>query len=186
MSKLLCGIGYDSKRFHPSNTKTYRMWYNMFYRCYNEKIHHKYPTYLGCSVDSQWDDFQDFADWHYSQEFYACGYELDKDLLVKGNKVYSPETCCLLPKALNNLIVDNLSKRGHYPRGVSFNKVMNKYMSGVGINGLYKSLGLFDSPEEASAAYVKAKEAHVRKMAIKWRDKIDARACHALINWTVY
>ena len=186
MSGLLCGIGYNSRREHSNKIKAYEKWYNMFYRCYNKKLQEKYPTYIGCSVDYQWDDYQDFADWYTIHDIYDLRYELDKDLLVKNNKIYSPETCCLLPKALNLLILDTPASRGSYPRGVSFNKVSNKCVASLSLNGISKTLGMFDCPEEASAAYVQAKETHVKKMAKRWEQKIDTKAYAALMNWTVY
>ena len=74
----------------------------MFVRCYDNKYQLRQPTYIGCSVSDEFCNFQNFAEW-YSHYKYECQYplEIDKDLLYEGNKIYSPKTCCLLPKEIN-------------------------------------------------------------------------------------
>lgn len=77
----------------------------MFYRCYDKKYQEKQPTYIGCSVSTEFQNFQNFAEWYYKYK-YECNYplELDKDLLYEGNKIYSPSRCCLIPKEINTVI----------------------------------------------------------------------------------
>jgi hypothetical protein len=97
-------------------TVVYLKWSNMLERCYSEEYHKKQPTYIGCSVDERWHNFQVFAKWF--EENYIEGYELDKDILLKGNKIYSPETCCFVPKEINLLFKGH--KNGKiYPPGVN-------------------------------------------------------------------
>ena len=97
------GQGKYSARNNKEKTEEYIKWFSMFNRCYNEKYHEKQPTYIGCSVAEDFCNFQNFAEW-YNRNKYQCNYplELDKDFLYEGNKVYSPSTCCLLPKEINN------------------------------------------------------------------------------------
>ena len=77
----------------------------MFVRCYDDKYQLRQPTYIGCSVSEDFCNFQNFAEW-YSHYKYECKYplEIDKDLLYEGNKIYSPKTCCLLPKEINSTL----------------------------------------------------------------------------------
>lgn len=77
----------------------------MFVRCYDDKYQLRQPTYIGCSVSDDFCNFQNFAEW-YSHYKYKCKYplEIDKDLLYEGNKIYSPKTCCLLPKEINSTL----------------------------------------------------------------------------------
>jgi hypothetical protein len=99
------GIGKYSARINNVKSEEYVKWFSMFFRCYDEKYHQKHPTYIGCSVSSEFHNFQNFAEW-YNRTKYECSYplELDKDFLYDGNRIYSPKTCCLLPKEINNLI----------------------------------------------------------------------------------
>ena len=90
------GEGVFRKRTHKL---LYRKWSDMLMRCYSEKYLTKYPTYGGCSVCEEWLNFQVFAVW--AQENCVEGYELDKDIKVKGNKIYSPETCLFVSKQDN-------------------------------------------------------------------------------------
>jgi hypothetical protein len=110
LSPSLYGIGFygDGKYKATENgkiTKSYTVWRGMLARCYDEKTQEKHPTYIGCSVAKEWHDFQCFADW-YIKNYPKDGgvYHLDKDKLIKGNKVYSPYTCCFLTQQQNNEI----------------------------------------------------------------------------------
>ena len=99
------------------------------------------------------------------------GWCLDKDILVKGNKIYSPETCCFVPKGINLLFGKNNAKRGNYPIGVC--KFKNKFQATINIKGKTISLGHFDTPEEAFEAYKTAKEAYIKEVADEWKDRIE-------------
>lgn len=184
-------IGYNSggefkTHVGRANTKEYGIWLCMLQRCYDPKVQAKYPTYIGCSVCEEWLDFQVFAEWYVNNEFYGLGYHLDKDLLVKGNKIYSPDFCVLIPVQLNVLLTNGAKIRGSYPQGVSFNKPKKRYQANISLNGRSKLLGRFKCPNEAHAAYVIAKEAYVKEKALEWRGRIDERVFEALMNWTLY
>jgi len=108
--KTVYGIGYYghgaySSRINNCKTEQYIKWFSMFNRCYDKSYQEKQPTYIGCSVSEEFHNFQNFAMW-YDKNIYACSYplELDKDLFVLGNKVYSPSTCCFIPKEINNVL----------------------------------------------------------------------------------
>ena len=100
------GIGYlgDGEfkaRSNYGHTKEYVAWQNMLQRCYDPKYHVKRPTYIGCSVCAEWHNFQNFAKWMSKQN--CEGKQLDKDIKVEGNKVYSPETCMFVTPAENTV-----------------------------------------------------------------------------------
>lgn len=69
----------------------YQTWKDMIKRCYSTKCQEKFPTYKGCSVSADWHTFSNFKAWMEKQNWE--GKQLDKDILIEGNKVYSPETC---------------------------------------------------------------------------------------------
>lgn len=106
--KVIRGVGYlgegDYTTLNPPNA--YDKWANMLHRCYSENTHARQPTYKDCSVDPHWHNFQNFAKWfeeNYNNE-YMQDWQLDKDILFEGNKVYSPETCCFVPREINIMI----------------------------------------------------------------------------------
>lgn len=98
----------------------YRSWRGMFIRSYSNNYHKTRPTYKGCSVAEEWHDYQVFYEW--AKVNYRTGYQLDKDILIKGNKVYSKETCSYVPQEVNMIVNDNESRRGDCPLGVSKRK----------------------------------------------------------------
>lgn len=72
----------------------HKCWSEMLKRCYSDNYHKKKPTYMGCEVCEEWQDFQVFASWYYDNHPQDGGvYHLDKDIIKSGNKLYSPEFC---------------------------------------------------------------------------------------------
>ena len=175
------GVGKHLACINGVDTPIYKSWCNMLKRCYTKSYQSSRPTYQGCSVAEIWHNFQNFAEWYANQEHYEKGYHLDKDLLIDGNKVYSPETCVLAPVEINSLFTDHGSARGDYPLGVSFHKHIGKFSASVSINAKLKSLGYFDTVEQASQAYQVAKKANIKRMALEWQDRIDKRLFDALM-----
>lgn len=164
-------------------TSEHQAWSSMMDRCYGEKTQMKQPTYLGCSVHPDWLNFQNFAKWYTENEYYGLGYHLDKDILFAGNKEYSSDKCVLVPKAINNLLIDSGASRGEHPIGVSFYTERNKFAAELKIDGKRTVIGYFDCPNEAYQAYKTAKEAYVKAKATEWKDRIDPRVFTALMNW---
>lgn len=162
---LKYGIGYMGVGPYVSyvsgkNTIAYDVWNDMLKRCYSKLNQQTNPTYSGCTVHPHWHNFQNFAAWYCSHPDYNKGYQLDKDLLVKGNTVYSPDTCCLLPRHLNILL--QITDRGsdlHMGVRLTYN---NKYI--VQVNGRKEGrcVGTYSTIEEATLAYKLAKEKHIR------------------------
>lgn len=99
------GVGNYTARNNNIKTEEYIKWISMFVRCYDDKYHERQPSYIGCTVAEPFQNFQIFAEW-YNHNIYECNYplELDKDFLYEGNKIYSPATCCFLPKEINTAI----------------------------------------------------------------------------------
>lgn len=139
----------------------YRKWMSMLSRCYKEEYLETFPTYLDCYVCDEWKYFSNFRSWMEMQDWE--GKELDKDLLVKGNKVYSPDTCIFISRGLNCFLNDHAAKRGPYPIGVSWHKLTQMFASQCSdpLTGKSEHLGLFNTPEEAHAAWKRRKHEHV-------------------------
>tara|TARA_R110002020_G_scaffold70727_3_gene183437 strand:+ start:475 stop:1053 length:579 start_codon:yes stop_codon:yes gene_type:complete len=189
MSKSFYGVGYNSKRKHKTkvngkHTLAYEVWKGMLMRCYCPKYQAKKPTYKGCGVSGVWHDYQNFADWYELHDFSKSGYQLDKDILFTGNKIYSPETCCFVPHEINSLLNNNKALRGLYPQGVYFDKPMNMYRVRLNVNSQSIHLGYSDCPNEAHQIYIAAKEAYVKEKALEWQDRVADDVFQALMNWT--
>lgn len=181
------GVGYNSGGRHLVSvnrvlTHTYIIWYGMISRCYSKRTHLEHPNYAGCSVSENWQDFQRFAEWYESHEFSGLDYQLDKDLLVEGNKVYSAETCCLIPKELNSLIIQRPKSKSRYLIGAAPDKRSKSWRSRIGINGKLVCIGSFDTELSAHLAFVEKRKEYLLEMANKWKGRIEPRAFEALIN----
>lgn len=138
----------------------YTCWAGMLRRCYCEKFKNKHPTYKDARVCEQWKTFSVFKLWAEEQErIYKFKIEegvwqLDKDLLVLGNKIYQPDTCMFVDARTNSLFLKSDSIRGNWPLGVSFNKEKNKFEAYCknGTKGKIR-LGYFKSAKEAHKAW---------------------------------
>lgn len=188
MTKLMYGVGFNSKTKYKVSenrvsTGAYRAWCDMMKRCYDSKYQENKPTYIGCTIAEEWHDFQVFAEWYYSHEYNNSGYQLDKDLLIPSNKVYSPNACSFVPRELNMLLVDCGNARGKYPQGVYFQKASGKFMAAMRAGTERKYLGLFKCPNEAHEVYKNTKEAHVKVKALEWQDRIADNVFQSLMNW---
>lgn len=157
----------------------YRKWLSMLNRCYNEKYLTEKPTYKDCFVCDEWLIFSNFKAWMIKQDWE--GKELDKDLLVLGNKVYSPETCLFVSRDLNVLLTDRGASRGVLPIGVSFCKYSGKFRSRFRRYGKIEHLGYYNTPEQAHQTYIEAKEKHVHELALQQEEPLKT----ALLNWRV-
>lgn len=169
------GIGKYNSYTHIN---IYGIWTSMFERCYSKNLHIKKPTYIGCSVDERWFNFQVFAEWY--EQNYVTNYHLDKDILIKGNKIYGPDTCCFVPVEINNLFVTKLSMLG-YPPGVSksnsgFRVKINKF-------GVQTHIGVYTNITDAMIGYVNAKEQYIRESAEKFKNVIPQKLYECLINY---
>lgn len=167
-------------------SKAYKLWNSMMGRCYSTSMHEKRPRYSVCEVSEYFKRFSNFEGWCDKQtSFGAEGFDLDKDLLFKGNKVYSEHTCCFLPQEINKSLQKTNKLRGDLPIGVCFDKSRGKYRAAIKMYGKHINLGRFECKFEAFQAYKVAKEGYLKELAEKWKDAIDLRAYDALMNYEV-
>lgn len=143
--------GYRSEEGKQVRCPYYTKWKDTLKRCYSGKFQEKNPTYVGCTVSKEWLLFSNFRKWMEKQDWE--GKELDKDLLFKGNKVYSEDTCIFVSKKLNNLLTDCAAAKGNYPQGVSWHKARNKYVAQCNVNGKGNHLGYSTTEAGAEVAY---------------------------------
>ena len=187
----VCGVGmlgakYPSK-INGVRTKEYGLWKRMLERCYSDAFKNKCPTYTDCEVSENFLHYEYFYEWCHKQiGFSNEGCHLDKDLLVKGNKVYSESTCVFLPQEINKVLIKSEKMRGKHLIGVCWHNTKKAFMAQVSKNkaGL-EYLGYFKTELEAFNAYKTAKESFIKEQAEEWKDKIDVRAYEALMNYEV-
>lgn len=147
MGKLIWGIGINDANYPTSKSEQlkersivtgkfktkkiwvcpyYSKWQSMIRRCYSEVTHSTQPTYLRCTVCTEWLTFSSFRKWMINQEWEGSeggkNLHLDKDILFEGNKVYSPETCVFVSQKINNFLTDRSNRRGQCLLGVHYHK----------------------------------------------------------------
>ena len=168
-------------------TKEYTLWCSMLQRCYSDGFKKQRPTYEDCEVSENFKSYEYFYEWCHKQVgFGVDDFEIDKDLLVKGNKVYSETTCVFLPVEINSLLTKSTASRGKHLIGVCWHNTNKAFMAQVGKNkGKQEHLGYFKTEIEAFNAYKTAKESFVKEQANKFKSQIDERAYKALMNYTV-
>jgi len=182
------GVGYwgmtDVDVFHW----TYVKWVNMLTRCYSEAFHKVQPNYIGCTVCEEWHNYSNFKKWC-EENYYSVDdekMELDKDILKKRNKMYSPETCIFVPKSVNSLFINAKSARGNLPIGIDIAK---NGSFRVRVRKLGKSrqslIGCYDNIVEAFEVYKENKEQLIKETAHKYKDKIPEKLYNAMMNWEV-
>ena len=189
--KSVFGIGYLGEGIYKVSevgriTIAYDVWHSMLTRCYSKKYLETNPSYKGCTVHPDWHNFQVFAEWYYKHPFYGLGYQLDKDILCRGNKTYQDIFCTLVPREINTAVIDCKKARGNYPVGVTFHKRDNVFISKAIVDGKRKELGRFSTPKEAFAKYKKFKEIHLRQLAIKYKGKVEDSVFKSLFEWEIY
>ena len=186
------GEGEYKKTINRKTTNVYNHWLGMIQRCYanNEE---KNPTYENCEVCKEWHNFQNFAKWYEGNYYEIEGEEmhLDKDILIKGNKIYSPQTCIFIPKRINSLFTTSSSKKNDYPVGVYYHKNMDKLIvhCGITINNRkeLKHLGYFsiNEPFKAFNCYKIFKENYIKQVADEYKDLIPIELYEAMYRWEV-
>ena len=152
----------------------YHAWSGMLMRAYSQKYHVTHPTYSDVTVCTEWHSFSAFREWWLNN--YREGFQCDKDLLVPGNRQYSPDACIYVPRWLNTFTVDRGASRGELPIGVCLDRCCGKYKSECSnpITGKSHNLGLFTTPEEANEAWLDFKLSIADRLK-KETDRIDQR-----------
>ena len=194
--KRTFGVGYlgEGKYKTKENgkpTRVYNTWMHMLQRCYDEKCHEKQPTYNGCEASEDFHNFQNFGKW-YDENFYEIEGEkmhLDKDILVKHNKIYSPETCIFVPNTINVLFTKRQNDRGDSYIGTSLHQ--GKYVAQCRMinpktgKSKNKYLGLYETQEKGFKVYKYYKERNIKEVADYYKEQIPQILYNTLYNYEV-
>ena len=190
------GMGYlgEGKYKTKENgklTDKYDIWHNMLTRCYDPKYQERYPSYKGCEVEDYLLNFQHMGEW-IKENYYEIPGEkmcLDKDILCKGNKVYSRETCIFVPQRINNLFIKSDKTRGDWPIGTTPNSSGNYIAQCWDGNGKQIRLGTYLTKEEAFQVYKEYKENLIKETIDSYEGKIPepfySRLREAMYNYKV-
>lgn len=171
-------------------TKMNMTWYAMQERCKKGgSVQKRESTYVGCSIADEFMDYQKFGDWYSSQVGYGAeNYDLDKDILFKGNKVYSSSTCVLIPRELNRFFGHNVNGGNKYQQGVYWHSRDLVFQTQILVDGKIKYLGRFTTPESCYATYKAAKESEARrwyKRLCSGEFIVDPRVIERMRTWTM-
>ena len=194
--KRVYGVGYIGEGKYKTSengkhTRVYTSWHNMLERCYGKEYHEKYPTYMDCEVSEEFYNFQVFGDWDSENYYKVKGQimELDKYILFKHNKIYSPDTCIYVPQTINSLFTKRKNARGESCIGTT--PVNGKYVVQCSLinpeTGKSKNeyLGRYDTQEKAFDVYKYYKERNIKEVADYYKSKIPQKVYDAMYNYEV-
>lgn len=191
--KLVLGVGVNDASYKVTKREivngvskqvwkcpVYRTWCGMLTRCYNTTYQEKYPSYSDsdCSVSPDWLVFSNFSRWMLCQEWEER--HLDKDILVRGNRVYSDEFCVFVPREVNVFVNDCVATRGEFPQGVSWDKNCHRFVGYISVNGKQKHLGYFSSKEDAHNSWKAAKIILAESLIRRYN--LSSRISEAILN----
>ncbi len=182
--------GYGKYKTRKNNIKTeeYIKWGSMLTRCYSEKLKQR-ENYIDCFVCDEWLNFQNFAEWYNTNLYYVPDVDtldLDKDIKIKGNKVYSSETCLLIPKRLNSIILNRHNDRGNECIGVSFNYKTGKYIASCNmLNSKQRYIGSYSTKKEAFNIYKKVKEHQIMIALDTYKKYLPDYIYNAILNYKI-
>jgi len=175
MGKLVLGIGVNDAGYTVKPTiggrrtvcPIYHSWKNMLERCYSATYQGRYPTYIDCSVVEEWHSFSTFKKWMDTQDW--KGKQLDKDILVEGNKVYGPDACVFVDSKTNKLLTDSGAARGDLPIGVT--RSGEGYQAQCRKDGRLIYLGTYQHSRKAHDVYRRFKAVVIIEAALRQSDR---------------
>lgn len=192
----ICGVGKVGtkylSRINSVQLKEYVVWTGMLDRCFSESQKNTQPTYKDATCCDEWLLYENFYEWLHKQENFdklknIKRWALDKDILNKRNKIYSPDTCCLVPQNVNCLFLKREAERGNYPIGVSYKRDGFIASCHNPFTNQKEELGSYSTPERAFNAYKIYKEDIIKQVAeMEYKNGNITKKCYeAMINYKV-
>lgn len=164
-----------------TKTKKNELYHNMIKRCYDKKYQERQKSYIGCKVCDNWlNDMYDFYDW-VDDNYYEVPdstVQLDKDILIKGNKIYSPEACIFAPRIINS----TYSKKNVKPK---YDKKSKKYIASITFDKKTVLIGEYNTEKEALKNYIKYKECAIKALAKRYKNHIPNELYNALMSYQI-
>ena len=195
---VVYGVGIAGNKYitvdeNSKSTKEYVIWYHILQRCFDEKWKKKRPWYKDVTCCDEWLYYPNFYEWLHSQSNFNKWYNgyrwaIDKDILNKGNKIYSPDNCCLVPQNVNCLFLKRKAERGRYPIGVRYTDDGFLACCNNPFTGRRKELGHYSTPEKAFyLGYKPFKEDIIKMVAnVEYENGNITKECYeAMMNYEV-
>lgn len=193
----VCGVGIVGQKYpitlNHKSTKEYAAWHRMLDRCFDDKTKNKYPAYKDATCSDEWLLFENFYEWLHGQENFDKWYNgkmwaVDKDIIKKGNKIYSSDTCCLVPDNVNKLFIRQNKHHKELPIGVeeSRGKFRSAQVPNINTKQMERSK-LLGTQEEAFSVYKLHKESLIKQVAQEEFDagNITNKCYDAMMNYEV-
>lgn len=187
---FIYGVGFVGVGKYPAKIKANHYWSKMMQRAYCPVYKKEHPTYESVTVDRNWLNYQIFAEWCTKRKQYGnLGYNLDKDIIIRGNKVYAEDRCALVPQRVNKLLITKTHVNSDTPLGVKrirdkFNRVIG-YTATCHDNGKELYFGYYPNPIDAFYAYKEGKETLIKKVANDYKELLDNNVYDALLQYVV-
>lgn len=183
--RLVHGFGVNDLQ-NMSKTREYQLWVDMIKRSKSDVFKRKRQTYANIDCSNDWLLFSNFlSDISTMKGFRKTDWHLDKDILIKGNNIYSKETCCFVPVEINNIFLRNKSLKKDIPTGVYLDKKSGKFRACVSVGKKQIKYGMFTDPILAFAEYKRIKEDHIANIANKFKDELCEKVFNVLIKHKV-
>ena len=178
LRKKVYGVGVNDI-LESTNEYYYTAWHAMLSRCYSKREKGINSSYIGCSVCEEWHRLSSFKEWF--DKHYVEGWALDKDILVKGNKVYSPETCCFVPQEINTMFTKRVlsdDKKSVFPHKDGYGCLISRNNKTIRIYG-------FKTREEALAKHKKELENHMHDLADKYKEQLAPNVYNIISTYKI-
>lgn len=174
------------------NIREYEAWKCILRRCYDNKTKSRQPTYNEVTCCEEWLNYENFYEWLHSQPNFdkwlnGKRWAIDKDIFVKRNKLYSPDTCTLVPQNINCLFLKREAQRGEYPIGVRYRNDGFVAVCRNPFEDRAEELGSYSMPERAFQAYKDYKENIIKQVAeIEYKNENITEECYkAMMEYEV-
>lgn len=168
----------DGKQVAEWNCPFYNRWKEVLRRCHSVEFKRKCPTYRDVTCTKDWHVASRFVAWMQSKQWE--GRQLDKDIIFRGNKMYSPEACAFVLPATNSFVSGDTRDTNRYRLG-AYKKKSGRFQSCIGnpFTGKVIRLGTYTFAEEAHEAWRKQKEIFANQLAAL---EVDCRVSEALVR----
>lgn len=185
--KTVFGVGCLGSGIHKSwknargSRDTYLNWIAMLQRCYID-MGDKYLSYYGfVTVCDEWLNFQNFAEWYESHHYNIPNERLhiDKDIKSKESKVYSPETCILIPQSINEVIRENYRNSDNADLPVTIKRYGKKYQ----VKFRRENLGSYDTVDECLCKYNDRKLNYIKELVDSYGNLLPNDVKDIILQW---
>lgn len=168
----------DQEHLEP----VYNVWRTLLGRVCTEKHRKRFPAYADCKVCDEWLCYQNFAEWWNENMYYIDNerMHIDKDIKYSDNKIYSPDTCIIVPQSINEIFHSSGRKTKDADLPYTIRRVAKGRYS---VCYKAESLGVYDTVEECLEKYIEAKRKHIRQKVKEMENDMPDKVKQVLLDW---